>query len=1029
MTTNEPLWISRKIADEIHERIITDDGSAAVYVVEAEAGMGKTFMARDIGARLGSATGREPVRLGRIAWSGILDVYDPDTNSNQGIERRLIQAFSVTGAEFDDYNLAREMYDAYFKTGIVGSNLEEQRHKVEDAFAQGLKGLSVSCRLVLVFDTIERLETASDLTQKELGFSDDTASVIGWLLFQICQLRSGVVLLFGRRSQRFLQTLQKALRQANAERHGLAPIELRHIELSDLDSDELSAFLNNRMARYPQLKRVLDDDLWRMIAEQTGGNPLLLDLALQVLMETAKPDYVRQALAGVDSLPILERALVHSYMNSLDTDRQALFLYLALARNGLFAELLEALEPAQRAERLVARLDDMESLPFVKVRDIAMASRGREQLSIRRTFFLHDAMYVICDQVLFGPEQVRQDSERILSWYDKQLKAETQEGTQHSISKPDLVVDSLFYRMRSDPLKGYQWYLQQADRAIRDAATGLDMRLRDAMALFLTSASSCGTAEPEQTLTSPIDRANIAALMPELFNDFGLDSAILWMRRYTLRGKLDQAKEIGTRMLSYAEGAVAKNAHRYTLPFAEFLLWYGQVLMYGFDIKQALLAYQRVLSLLETVYSINTIANPQTQALLGGFGLWRLCLVLGRTYNNLGYTHWLYEGRYSLAIREFKQAIRFFRIAQLDEEVANSSDNMGRVYALLGREFQANQLIRNGMEIRASLGLAFREALSANSLAQALSRFGQLDAALRAADNALALFGRVGVERGIGLGRLTRGTVYRSLAEMWRELDISVEKALSYTDLAETDLRDAVHIFSVLVKEPIREIQARNEMGCCYRARYLIATHLGTNEVLKDMALSQARLNLRATIDLAEQHGYYVEQLDSVQDLAVLLTRAKRYDEAERLLEEIRLKIPQSHQIQEGVGLPDLNEAERVDAYYKLMGQVELLQGAIEFERRWTVSQGEEGLRELQSKRQLLATMRHYVLSVSYFRQYAEEPFAHRLTYSRIHRRFRDCSPDLIRELAQLLPTWIKQYGLSSEPVHGLFEDVFGLFD
>jgi hypothetical protein len=142
----------------------------------------------------------------------------------------------------------------------------------------------------------------------------------------------------------------------------------------------------------------------------------------------------------------------------------------------------------------------------------------------------------------------------------------------------------------------------------------------------------------------------------------------------------------------------------------------------------------------------------------------------------------MYLGQYGRAIRDFRQAVRFFRIADLEEELANSNDNMGRVYALLGQEFQSLQLIRNGMEIRRRLGLTYREALSANSLAQALLRFGQIEPALRAVEDALSRFRRAEVDRGIGLGTLTRGMIYRNMADIWRELGISLEDAIRYAD-------------------------------------------------------------------------------------------------------------------------------------------------------------------------------------------------------------------------------------------------------
>ena len=1010
MNTHEHPWIQRKVADEIYERAITADIAPVVYFIQAPAGIGKTFLARDIGVRLGSLTGYEPARQGNVAWSGILDLYDPDTNSNQGIERRLIEAFSKTGFEFEAYRDARSLYDVWFKGGLVGTSLEEQRRKVEIAFAEGLEVVSKDQRLVFAFDTVERLESALDPLQQDQPDSD-TTSVMDWLIYQVTQLNSGVVLLFGRRASRFYRKLQAAL----AEAHRPEP-EL--LDLSTLDADEARDFFANRLQRYPQLKKLLDEKLKALLLDRTEGNPLLLDLALLSLLESQDPNYVTKALEEPTGLQTIQRILLSTYMNAFEkSERQTLLRYLALARNGLFAELLQALEP-ERANALIAELQQMETLPFIKVRDISVAVPGQKERVLRRTYFLHDAMYTLCDELWLKPEQVARDSQRLVAWYDTQLEV---------LHDADLLVESLFYRMRADPVAGYQWYLQHADQAIRSAQTGLDMRLRDGMGLFLTSAAEPAD-DPGQSLSSPIDRANIAALMPELFDDFHLDSATLWIKRYTIRGKTQQAEQIGARVLTWAERLFQDNPERYRLTFAEFLLWYAQTVMYGYEIDKALELYRRVLDLFSELYSDAALEEMQTK--LSDFERWRSSLVLGRTYNNLGYTHWMYIGQYHLALREFQKAIRLFRITDLGEELANTNDNMGRVHARLGGEFQATMLIKKGLEIRETLGLTYREALSHASLALVLIRFGRATQALKAIETALIHFRRTEVQRGIGLGLLTRGMIYRSMAEMRQEMSISNPEALHYTDLAESDLKDAVRLFSESVHEPIREVQARNEMACCYRVRYLLLLHSDAKEAEQEMALIQGRMYFRQAIELSQEHEYPIEELDSMQDLAVLFTRAGQYADAKRYLDEIRRKIPDQYVAQPGSGMAVITESERVDAYYKLLGQVELLEGAIVYEEGKQQARDEGLPGDQPTQKAWLDTAQHYLLAVSYFNQYATEPFVRGLTFSRIYKRFEDCDPTLVREITQLhMPQWVEEYDLPDELVRSLFRDVFGLFD
>jgi hypothetical protein len=1028
--TSKRLWIHRNVANQIYERIVNNDGSVVVFLIKAPAGMGKTYLARDLGSQLGSETGYEPVRQGDIAWSGILDVYDPDTNSNPGIERRLIEALQQSNVEFDDYRLARELYDAWFKSGIIGPGLEAQRHKIEQAFAEGLHKVSQTCRPVIVLDTIERLESGTDPTQQEVAdYYEDTASVVGWLTYQISQMRNGVVLLLGRRSDRLQAALEKTIA------HSQSPIEFHAIELSHLDEAEYKDFLASRLELYPQLNDLLTLPLQQLLIERTRGNPLLLDLALQTLLEIGRPNYVQQVLAS-DHPEDLEGDLISAYMKSFtNVNRQALLRYLALARNGLTEDVLHVLEP-QRAS-LLTELQNMADLPYLKVRTISFPVPG-DKPEPRRTYFLHDAMYSICDEVLLHPQEVILDTERIVVWYDDQIKAiESAEGKNvpgmtYTRAAGDLYVQSLFYRMRVNPVLGLQWYLRLSDWAIRNGETSLDMRLRDAIGLFIESATPPPLDDNGQSLSSKIDRENVATLMPQLVTDLRLESATLWMKRLSVRGKNDRARELGYHLQPMADQIYASNPERYALAYADYQLWHGQVIMYSSTGSEALSAYERGINVIEQHYAAEARDPQRRQTALDEFAAWRLCLVLGRLNNNVGYTHWMYDGKFTLAVHAFQRAINLFRDANLSEELANSSDNMGRVYVALGQEFRAIQLIRNGLNLRHKMDLVYREALSNTSLALALSRFDRMAQAEQAADDALMKYRMAGVERGIGLGLLSRGEVYRLIADNWREAGLSDVDAARYAERTETDLREALRIFTSLVKEPIREVQARNAMGCFYRTRLLLLEHSDkpTPQNAKDLVFNQGRINFQEAIKVAKANGYLLEELDSEQDLAVLYFRAKCYADAEDRQVEMLKKIPPSYKLQPGNDrLPEVLATERIDAFYRLMGQVEQLFGAIAFDHGFTPASKVYPRARLMAGPDQVEAMLHYLLGVMYFNRFSKESFVHRQVYARIHKRFQECTPDTVREIRSHVPRWIEQHGLPEGLVTDLLQDVFGLFD
>lgn len=1017
---NNYPWIQRNATEGIFEAILTNSPGVNVLLIESSAGVGKTFLTRDIGTRLGSESGYEPSRQERMVWSGILDIYDPDTNSNKGIEQRLIEALPA-GNWFDTYHSERALYDAWFKGGIVGSNLEVQRQKVEQSFAAGLSGLSRQWYPVLAFDTVERLESGTDPTQRAVEIFDDTASVMGWLIFQITHLERGTIFLVGRPAKRFEQTLIKHIRHANEERLPELQIHLTPIELLPLDPAEQARFFAYRRQNAPKLRELLTPSLEKLLIESTKGNPLLLDIALQTLLETSKPAKVEEGLRNKKSVEEVTHALFDAYATTGSVEHIALLNYLALARMGLFDDLLRAME-ASRAERLISELQKLESLPFIKVRDVYVASPGEKKKKKRRTYFLHDAMYQLCDQLLVQPEQVMRESQHIVKWYDQQIAKFV---TKSRKSDPDLLVESVFYRMRANPVEGYQWYLRESDLAIRSAETSLDMRLRDAMCLFLASASVDEAATESLSISSVIDRTNIQTLMPNLFDDFTLDSAMLWIKRSSFRGKSELSKTVGEKLLPVATKLYESNPERYKIPLAELCLWYGQAIMYGSSQQKAIAFYQQIIE------QLGDLVNQVGEGSATGFNRWRLYLVLGRAYNNLGYTNWMYLGKLQLAIKYFHQAIGLYRLANLDEELANSIDNMGRVYAQLGQSFQSLQLIRDGLELRKEAGLVYREALSANSLAIAYIQLDQATSAIQIIEDALRKFRLAGAERGIGLGLITKGIAHRHLAESWRENDIPLETALRQSEQSESDLQEALKIFTTSVREPLRTVQVYNELACCYRARYLLKSRLETpsTEGQLELIASQARANFRKAIDLAQQNNYVIEMLDSIQDLAVLYFRSQQYAEAQIELDKVKSNIPDSHLIKSGEGFATLSENERINTYYKLMGQVELLQGGIIFEQGCIKLGTEDNPTKVPPTEDLFETARHYLLAVAYFNQFSSENYAHRQSYARIYKRFRYCRPDEVKEITQIyLPQWIGEYHIAQQLVSSLFTDVFGLF-
>jgi len=1047
-------WVRRDIeetiVEEIHQASSSSESIVRIYFIEGLAGTGKTVLARRIGQAFGSSDGYEPNEEGPQVWTGLHDVFDPDTSNNQGFEQRIQQAFHKRKVKFSKYEMERDFYDTFFKTGIRGPGLEGQRKAIEQGFADDLAEACRAFYPIVPLDTVERLSSTADPVQVELNLSTDTASLIGWLTFQIQKLPRGTFLFFGRKTSFLFKYLCEFFKIDANGKSSDGRYCLRKFELRAFDAQDLDAFFSYRAIQFSDLAVLLRSEIRGQLYELTGGNPLLLDLALQTLIECKDPALVLDELRKGSDLGDLLGQLLDAYHNTLaNSSRKVLLHYLAIARNGLFYDLLKILEP-EHGDQLWKELLNMQSLPFIKTRNVYVKLPSQMDRQPRLTFFFHDELYLLYECRKETAASIVDVSQRIVEWYDAQIYSirrsdeilrkelrQTRE-TVPSAHVYDLLVESLLYRLRVHPRDGYAWFLMEEDKAIRNSISiGLDMRLRDALAHFMVNIGQ-EHVEPGLNLISPIDQENVRLNGEGILTDSLIDTIMLWVKRLSSRGDQNMAVKVGQTFFERVDAYLVEDPEARKLPYAEFNLWFGQALMYQGSIKNAIERYKEVLRILQLDNLEEKLGQNESQIGHQRFDAVRHSLVLGRAYNNLGYLCWMNLGQYRQAIHYFQQAIYWYRIAShyqvisLEEELANTNDNMGRVYSLLGFHERAKDLIQKALDSRKRLGFTYREALSANSLAQVLNNAGQPQQAIRFIDDALHEFRNAEAERGIGLGLITMGTIQRRQAEMWREQDEPPAQAIRYTDTAETNLRDAVRIFSETVQEPIRLVQAYNELGSCYRARHFVLKHItDTTPRYLESTFRLGVATYRRAIEYAINGGYYVEELDTLQDLAVLFFRDAKFAETKEQLQEIRKKIPPAYQIRPGTGLIDIPLNERIDAYYKLMGQVEMLEGAVVYQQGVLNARKVDPLSAVPIDDMVYKkTVAYYVLADIYFRRYSGEPYSLERTHGRMYKRFEHCTIDLVREIiGRFIPEMLVEYHLPVDSAKGLFADVFGVFD
>lgn len=349
---------------------------------------------------------------------------------------------------------------------------------------------------------------------------------------------------------------------------------------------------------------------------------------------------------------------------------------------------------------------------------------------------------------------------------------------------------------------------------------------------------------------------------------------------------------------------------------------------------------------------------------------------------------------------------------------------MGRAYAALDNRQRADSNIQWGLDIRSALGIEFRLALSRISLVHGLCVGEQFEPAETEVNKALIFVLKGNIKRGVGLASIAKGLVLRKRAEWDFERGLKGEEVERHLRDAEIALRGAISLFEE-VKEPIRSAQAYNELGGVYRAKRLILANELSRKSERQRAYQDAQTCYLKAINIAKASHYPIEILDTQQDLAVLYLRSGKYTEAYDELNEIEKTIPSNHRIKPNTGLQFLALDEQVDAYYKLMGLVELQRG--------TMTLLQFGDKRLQNeepfKTDTQEAVRYFAFAITYFERFSGSHIADVYTFKRIQKRFRDVHPELVKHILEnFLPGIIKEYCLDEKFLMERFESVFGSY-
>jgi tetratricopeptide (TPR) repeat protein len=982
-------WIRRKIVSDILKAIQANDRSTHVFYITGYGGEGKTILLRQIGMELDSADG-----IGSsFRWSGILDLYHSDVNSNSGLEARLSEALE-TANDFQPYRDERDAYKAHREAGKTGVELEEERVHMAQVFAQCMNAATKERRVVIALDTIERIQYELDEVQEFCQLEDEGTTVRPWLLEQLRQWQNCVVLLVGRPERK--PYLEAALANALG---GNTHIRYVHRTLGGFDKDEALDYFKQREQDFLAL-RDLDAMVRHRLWEVTEGRPIRLDLALEVVQHQLGFDRFWKNIASLSTEAAhkaINRLLIDHVMNGEpDQSVRDVLRYLAIARKGLDAELLHHLAGQWDIGECQQKLDTVAKRSFVKRRP----DDGR--------LFLHDEMYEWCDKDMLQPGSVQELSDQVVKWYDEKIDA-LGVGTETQEKRRNYEVDSLLYRMRSDPRVGYEWYFRHTEEAILAIEVGFDMRLRNELLAFLQS-------------TSAIDQKILTATA-QLRREISYDCAARWVKRYVFRGQNVKAVSVAEKILEPPDSPCLSNDPCFRLSHADLVVWYALALIYRGRAEKGVELLKATIADLEGEQKPEILA-PQAPRSFDG---WRRNFVLGWGHNHLGYAYWTSQAHYELALREFRSALPYFRASDLLEQTANVDDNMGRVYALLYDHSPAEALVEDGLELRRELGRKYRYALSLNSRAIVHLAFGEPHRARRMVEESLGIFENLGTQRGIGLACLTLGRSLRHLGTLGASGVYSTKDCDKLFADAISHLQRAIKIFERDVEEPVRQVETYNELGCAYRERAANERLGDPNSPLARSIARDAGRHLEKGCELAEKMGAPVLYVDSCEDLAQTYFQRGDFDNTEIWLRHAQERIPESYLIKKGSGLQEIAVEERVEEFWHQMGKIELLRGHLVYDRDEEARKAKSS-KEKVSRAVLEEAIQHYVFAAAYFERFSPRAAGLETTLKQIYSRFKRCKIEDLRHMqTEVIPNLAKTYALDPSTLGRFFENTLGL--